>query len=97
MVVVLVLIATMAVSAQSVSAAHPPDPGAITIDGFVRDPVTGVVEAAYVVQGITYTQDQTAGFFAGLLYTAEHDDTLYFAFDQSVFINDNTYGTAAIG
>ena len=61
------------------------------VDGFVQDPVTGVVEEAYVVQGITYTQDQLTGDFAGLLYTAEDATNFYFGFAQSVFINDNTY------
>ena len=68
-----------------------------TVDGFVRDPVTGVVEEPYVVKGITYTQDQTTGVFAGILYRAEDDQNLYFAFEQSVHINDNTYGANAIG
>ena len=61
------------------------------VDGFVQDPVTGVVEEAYVIQGITYTQDQLTGDFAGLLYTAEDDNNFYFGFAQSVFVNDNTY------
>ena len=67
------------------------------VDGFVRDPVTGVVEAPYVINGITYTQDQVSGDFAGILYEATSGGTLYFAFEQSVFINDNTYGVNAIG
>lgn len=67
------------------------------VDGFVKDPVTGVVDPPYVVQGITYTQDQVSGNFAGLLYKAEDADNVYLAFEQSVFINDNTYGTNSIG
>ena len=67
------------------------------MDGFVQDPVTGVVESPYVVNGITYTQDQVTGNFAGLLFTAEDSTNLYFAFVQSVLINDNTYGDNAIG
>ena len=67
------------------------------VDGYTRDPVTGVVEAPYVVKGITYTQDQTTGLFAGILYQAEDANNLYFAFEQSVRINDNTYGANAIG
>ena len=39
-----------------------------TVDGFLRDPVTGVVEAAYVPSGITYTLDSATGIFAGILY-----------------------------
>lgn len=65
--------------------------GPIVVDGFVQDPVTGVVESGYVVQGITYTQDQNDGDFAGLLFKAEGDTDFHFAFAQSVFINDNTY------
>jgi hypothetical protein len=57
--------------------------------------VTGVVEAAYVIDGITYTQDQPTGEFAGLLYSAHDDDNLYFVFAQSPFINDNSYGRPA--
>ena len=68
------------------------------VDGFVQDPVTGVVEDAYVVNGITYTQDQFGEeAFAGFLYTAEDNDNYYFAFAQSVFINDNSYGANGIG
>ncbi len=66
------------------------------IDGYVRDPVTGVVEAPYVIKGITYTQDQATGDFAGYLFTAEDADNYYFAFSQSVHINDNTYGVNSI-
>jgi uncharacterized repeat protein (TIGR01451 family) len=72
----------------------PPGP---TVDGFVRSPFTGVVEAPYVVQGITYTQDQLSGKFAGLLYKAEDANNVYLAFEQSVFMNDNTYGPNSIG
>lgn len=68
-----------------------------TVDGFLRDPVTGVVEPAYVIDGITYTQDQISGDFAGFLYTAEDSGNFYFGFEQSVFINDNTYAQNAIG
>lgn len=67
------------------------------VDGYLRDPVTGVVEGAYVINGITYTQDQITGDFAGYLYTAEDAGNLYFGFEQSVFINDNTYEANAIG
>ncbi|MGM0577988.1 MAG: DUF7507 domain-containing protein, partial [Myxococcota bacterium] len=67
------------------------------VDGFVRDPVTGVVEPAYVVQGVTYTQDQVSGDFAGLLYETEDDSRVYFGFEQSVGVNDNTYGQNSIG
>ena len=67
------------------------------VDGFVRHPVTGVVESPYVLQGITYTQDQATGEFAGILYQAQDATTLYFAFEQSVHINDNSYGANAIG
>ena len=70
--------------------------GVVTVDGFVQDPVTGVVEAPYAIQGITYTQDQATGDFAGYLFSAEDDDNYYFGFAQSVFINDNTYGANAI-
>jgi len=66
------------------------------VDGYVVDPVTGVVEAPYVVQGITYTQDQATGDFSGYLYRAETATELYFAFAQSVHINDNTYGANSI-
>jgi len=68
-----------------------------TVDGYVRDPVTGVVEADYLVQGINYTLDSATGDFAGVLYLAEDASSLYFAFEQSVHINDNTYGTDKIG
>jgi len=67
------------------------------VDGYLRDPVTGVVEAPYVVQGITYTQDQVTGQFAGYLYAAEDEGSFYFGFAQSVEINDNTYGFNGIG
>ena len=67
---------TFALSPTSASAAHP-DPVAIDVDGRAQDPVTGVVEAPYVLSGITYTQDQATGEFAGLLYTAHDDDNLY--------------------
>jgi len=67
------------------------------IDGYVRDPVTGVVEPSYVVSGITYTQDQITGQFAGLLYQAEDANYLYFGFAQSTGINDNTYKANQIG
>jgi len=67
------------------------------VDGYTRNPVTGVVEAPYVIKGITYTQDQTTGLFAGILYQAEDAQNLYFAFEQSVYINDNTYGANSIG
>ena len=81
----------MVSGAPAVFANHPID-DPITVDGFVKDPLTGVVEPAYTIDGITYTQDQATGEFAGLLDTAEDATTLYFAFEQSVFINYNTYG-----
>ena len=68
-----------------------------TIDGYVRNPVTGVVEEAYTVGTITYTLDSLDGDFAGILYEYEDADYLYFAFEQSVAIADNTYGANAIG
>lgn len=81
------------------SSASPASGGAVAhslsianVDGFVKNPITGVVDPAYIVQGITYTQDQLSGNFAGLLYQAEDADNVYLAFEQSVFINDNTYG-----
>ena len=67
------------------------------VDGFVQDPVTGVVEAQYVANGITYTVDSGTGTFAGLLFTAEDDQKFHFAFAQSVLINDNSYGADGIG
>ena len=80
---------TLALTPTGAAADHgAPHP---VVDGFVQDPVTGVVEEAYVVQGITYTQDQLTGDFTGLLYTAEDATNFYFGFAQSVFINDNTY------
>jgi len=78
------------VSVLSVSAQSP------LVDGYVRDPVTGVVEAPYVVQGIIYTQDQVTGDFAGYLFRAEDETNYYFAFAQSVHVNDNTYGKNSI-
>ena len=69
--------------------------GPAVVDGFVQDPVTGVVESVYVIEGITYTQDQASGDFAGLLFSHEDDDNFYFGFAQSVFINDNTYFNGA--
>ena len=94
-VIVLALVVALAnlvlIQPQPVSADGP------SVEGFAQDPITGVVEAPYVVNGITYTQDQATGDFAGLLYTAEDSGTLYFAFAQSVFINDNTYGANSIG
>ena len=84
----------VALGVLAVVSAHAQSP---TVDGFVRDPVTGVVEAPYVLQGITYTQDSLSGVFAGILYQAEDATTLYFAFEQSVHINDNSYGANSIG
>jgi len=79
------------------SADNPPTGSPVNVDGFVQDPVTGVVEPAYAIQGITYTQDDVTGEFAGYLFTAEDENNYYFGFAQSVFINDNTYGDNAIG
>ncbi len=67
------------------------------VDGFLQDPVTGVVEEAYLANGVSYAMDPATGEFAGYLYTAEDGDAFYFGFAQSVHINDNTYGTNAIG
>ena len=83
--------------ALSPSAASANHGGSPVVDGFVQDPVTGVVESPYVVGGITYTQDQATGEFAGFLYRAEDNDNFYFAFAQSPFINDNSYGVNGIG
>ena len=71
--------------------------GTPLVDGYLKDPITGVVEAPYVVDGITYTQDQISGEFAGYLFTAEDDENFYFGFSQSVYINDNSYGANGIG
>ena len=89
--VAVVVFAAMIVAGQSGWAQTP------EVDGFLRDPVTGVVEGAYVINGITYTQDQISGDFAGYLYTAEDGENFYFGFEQSVYINDNTYQANAIG
>jgi len=84
--------------ACTLAIAFPASAQAPVVDGFVRDPVTGVVEASYVVDGITYTQDSATGQFAGLLYeSAPGDGVLYFAFEQSSLINDNSYGAASYG
>ena len=66
------------------------------VDGFVKDPVTGEVEAPYVLKGITYTQDQATGLFSGYLYMAEDADELFFGFAQSTGISDNSYGVNGI-
>jgi len=67
------------------------------IDGYVADPVTGVVEEPYLISGITYTLDSMTGDFAGLLYFYEDADYVYFAFAQSVHLSDNSYGVNGIG
>ncbi len=88
------LFALLAVAALSISLAPAQAQAQPVIDGFVADPVTGVVEAAYVVDGIQYTVDSGTGNFAGLLYTASDADALYFGFSQSLAINDNSYGAS---
>ena len=93
---VLVLLAVAGLVGSSAGASAQVVPS-VTVDGFVADPVTGVVEGSYVAQGVTYTQDQATGEFAGLLYTAEDATSYYFAFAQSVHVNDNTYGSNGIG
>ncbi|NUN13585.1 MAG: DUF11 domain-containing protein [Myxococcales bacterium] len=72
-------------------------PKAPIVDGMAIHPVTGEVEAAYIQEGITYTQDTATGDFSGYLFRYEDATHLYFAFAQSVHLNDNTYGTNAIG
>jgi uncharacterized repeat protein (TIGR01451 family) len=68
------------------------------VDGFLRDPATGVVENQYTLKGITYTLDSTTGQFSGILYSYEDPITgnVYLGFEQSVALNDNTYGANAI-
>ena len=97
---VLLLVAFAAGQPDRASAQGP------SVDGFVQDPVTGVVESQYVASGITYTQDQATGDFAGVLFTSEDDlgtpsdpsdDVLHFGFSQTALINDNTYEANAIG
>lgn len=72
-------------------------PNAPVVDGMAIHPVTGEVEPAYIQEGITYTQDTATGNFSGYLFRYEDATHLYFAFAQSVDLNDNTYGTNAIG
>ena len=73
--------------------------GPPVVDGFLRDPVTGVVESQYTIKGITYTLDSVSGDFAGILYSYEDPITgnVYLGFEQSVALNDNTYGSGGIG
>ncbi len=86
-VVTAIVAATLTFATIQPAAAQAP-----VVDGFLVDPVTGVVEDAYVVDGVTYTLDSQTGNFAGLLFTAEDNGTLYFGFSQAAGLNDNTYG-----
>lgn len=76
---------------------YSPTYSAALVDGYLRDPVTGVVEDAYVSGGLTYTVDESSGVFAGYLMSGESGGVAYWGFEQSTDINDNTYGPNAIG
>jgi len=90
-------VAFMALNVTLVGTAMAADQAPSSLMGPCKTPVTWVVEHGYVVSSITYTQDQATGDFAGFLFTAEDDHNFYFAFAQSVFINDNTYDVNSIG
>ena len=63
------------------------------VDGFLRDPVTGVPESGYALSSTV----DSRGRFAGTRFDAQCATAVVIGFELSNSINDNSYGPNAIG
>ena len=85
---------TLFLTQSGVSADNPHgDPGgAVDVDGFARKGAT--IEPGYLGSGagIDYIQDTGSDQFVGVLFSAEDANFYYFAFEEDVNNNDNSYG-----
>ena len=93
---VLLAIVVSMIAFASASASHAVISGVVDVDGFALK--GGTIEPGYLGSGagIAYVQDSgSSDQFVGVLFSAEDaapDGYYYFAFEEDVNNNDNSYG-----